>query len=296
MPLGVFVLQLINPVRRRARNEGHVNDTIISWTNATWNPMHGCHKVSEGCRFCYAADLSLRYGHTRLPWTAANAAVNVTIKAHKLRDPYALKGSQRVFVNSMSDMFHELVPSEYIAQVFEVMNDLPQHVFQVLTKRPAAAAAWGGPWGANIWMGTSVESAAVEYRIDELRGCGARVKFLSIEPLVAPLGRFDFSGIDWVIVGGESGRHLKEPRWAHRWMDHAWAREVRDACVSQGVAFFFKQSSGARTEMGVALEEADGSFNVWQQFPGAFVDPVRVPRQMGYRELAAWRKGVSAAA
>lgn len=265
-----------------------MNKTIISWTNATWNPTHGCSKVSDGCRFCYAADLSNRYGHTKLSWTKQNEEANVSLKPHKLRDPYKLKGSQRVFVNSMSDLFQPMVPDSYLAQVFEVMNDLPQHVFQVLTKRPELAVKWDGPWTPNIWMGTSVEDARVEHRIDTLRESGAAVKFLSLEPLIGPLKRFDFRGIDWVIVGGESGGHLKGGPSNPRWMQHAWARDIRDACLEQGVAFFFKQSSGTRTEMNVALEHEDGSFWVWQQFPDAPAEPVQIPRQMGYKQLHAY--------
>ena len=264
-----------------------MNGTIISWTNVTWNPVHGCSRVSDGCRFCYAETLSLRYGHTARPWTAGNAAENVTLKPHKLRDPYGLKGSQRVFVNSMSDLFHPLVPDEYRARVFDVMRDLPQHVFQVLTKRPELAAEWEGSWPENVWMGASVENERALDRVNAIRACGAHVKFLSCEPLLGPLPGLDLTGIDWVIAGGESGAHLAKAEWAHRWMNHAWARGVRDACLASGAAFFFKQSSGTRTELGVALEHEDGSHWVWQQFPGERVEPRRVPRQVNHKQLAA---------
>ena len=161
----------------------------------------------------------------------------------------------------MSDLFHELIPDEYISQVFAVMADLPRHTFQILTKRPERAAAWHGPWAPNIWMGTSVEDRRVLSRIDHLRQCDAAVRFVSAEPLLGPLGRLNLDGIDWVIVGGESG-----PR--HRPMNHDWARQIRDKCVEVGVAFFFKQDSGPHIEMRPWL---DGM--VWEQYPGQLTPP-----------------------
>lgn len=241
-----------------------MNESIISWTNATWNPVAGCSRVSDGCRHCYAERLSLKFGWSKKPWTAANASENVILKPHKLREPYTLKEPSRVFVNSMSDLFHPLVPDEYITRVFAVMNDLPQHTFQVLTKRPERAAAWPGTWAPNIWMGTSVEDARVLHRIDTLRACSAQTRFLSCEPLIGPLGALDLAGIHWVIVGGESGPGFRP-------MPHAWAREIWEQ--TEGVAFFFKQSAAPRTELGTSLRHADGSFWAWQQLPGHLVDP-----------------------
>lgn len=254
--------------------------TKISWTDQTWNPTTGCSRVSEGCRFCYAEALSLRFGRSAKPWTAANAAENVVLHPERLDMPRKWKVPSRVFVNSMSDLFHPLIPDEFIARVFEVMNSLPQHTFQILTKRPERAATWPGPWTPNIWQGTSVEDARALPRVDHIRQCGALTRFLSCEPLLGPLSGLNLDGIHWVIVGGESGMHMNKHR--ERWMDHAWAREIRDLCARREgpVAYFFKQSSGIRTEMGTALEEEDGSAWEWHQYPGQLVPPlmVRGPR------------------
>lgn len=244
-----------------------MNKTIISWTGHTWNPVHGCSRVSEGCRNCYAEQLSRRYGFTKKPWIGANAAENVMLKPHKLRDPYRIKEPARIFVNSMSDLFHPQVPDDYIRRVFDVMNDLPQHVFQVLTKRPERAAEWAYGWADHIWMGTSVEDRRVVHRIDSLRKCPAHVRFVSAEPLIGPFGQVDLTGIHWIIVGGESGKN-------HRKMDHAWAREIKNQCVAQNVAFFFKQDSGYKTELRPWLVEEDGSRWEWQQWP----DEMRAPK------------------
>jgi protein gp37 len=178
-----------------------------------------------------------------------------------LQKPYTWKKPVRVFVNSMSDLFHEGVPDSFLSQVFAVMNDLPQHTFQILTKRPERAAQWAGPWTKNIWMGTSVEDRRVIHRIDHLRQCQAQTRFLSIEPLIGALGKIDLAGIHWAIVGGESGP-------GYRPMPHAWAREIRDQCLCSNVAFFFKQSAAPRTEMGTSLRHEDGTFWTWQQYPG----------------------------
>lgn len=235
--------------------------TKIRWTNETWNPTTGCSRVSAGCKHCYAEQLSLRFGWSSKPWTARNAALNVVLHPDRLHRPYSWRKPRRVFVNSMSDLFHPLIPDEYIKQVFAVMCDLPQHTFQILTKRPERAASWEGPWPRHIWMGTSVENARATERIDALRDCNAAVRFLSAEPLLGPLGVLDLTGIHWVIVGGESG-----PR--HRRMHHEWARAIRDACLNQEVAFFFKQDSGPRTEMRPWL---DGL--IWEQYPDDLAPP-----------------------
>ena len=238
--------------------------TKISWTDETWNPTSGCSKVSAGCDLCYAETLSHRFKATTLAWTGENAAENVQLKQHRLREPYRLKVPCRVFVNSMSDIFHPQIPDDYITKVFDVMTDLPQHVFQILTKRPRRAAKWTGPWTENIWQGTSVENRKTLHRIDSLRGCNAKIKFLSLEPLLEPLGELDLEGIDWVIVGGESGKGFRP-------MSHAWARDIRDQCVDKGVAFFFKQSAAYRTELGTDLIETDGSKTTWNEFPDTFI-------------------------
>lgn len=244
-----------------------MNKTIISWTKHTWNPVHGCSRVSEGCRHCYAEQLSLRYGWTTKPWTHANAPDNVRLMPHKLKEPYKIKDGARIFVNSMSDLFHPLVPDAYIRKVFDVMNDNPHHTFQILTKRPERAAGWTYRWAPHIWMGVSVEDRRAVYRIDILRQCPAHVRFVSAEPLIDSLGQIDLTGIHWLIVGGESGK-------GYRPLDQAWAREIRDQCVEQGTAFFFKQDSGARTEMRPWLVEEDGSRWRWQQWPDEKTSPV----------------------
>lgn len=252
--------------------------TKIAWTDITWNPVHGCSRVSSGCERCYAESLSLRYGFTKKAWTTENAADNITLKPHRLREPYKLKQPSRVFVNSMSDMWHPRIPSDYREQIFEVMRDLPQHIFQVLTKRPRAAERYTGEWTPNIWQGTSVENRATLHRIDALRQCGANIRFLSLEPLLEDLGEINLTGIHWVIVGGESGIPESSPQF--RGMDHAWARSIRDQCVEKGVAFFFKQSAAYRTEMGTELEETDGTKTKWQQFPDTMPVTEPEPEQM----------------
>lgn len=240
--------------------------TAISWTNHTWNPVHGCSRVSEGCRNCYAERLSLKNGWTKAPWTVQNATQNVRMMPHKLNELRKYKTPARIFVNSMSDLFHELVPDSYLNQVFDVMEDAPHLTFQVLTKRPKRAALWGR-WPRNVWMGTSIEDHRVIYRLDDLRPCGATVKFVSAEPLIGSWPESaDLSGFDWVIVGGESGD-------GRRPMPHLWARHIRDLCVAQSVAYFFKQSSAYRTELGTSLRHEDETFWKWAQYPGHLTQP-----------------------
>lgn len=260
-----------------------MNKSIISWTNLSWNPTHGCHKISAGCANCYAESLSLRRGWTKKPWTSANAAENVMLKPHKLHEPLKVKEPSRIFVNSMSDLFHENIPDDYRRQIFDVMNQCQHHVFQILTKRPEIAASWDYGWSDHIWMGTSVESEKVAGRIDHLRQCGtsSTLKFISAEPLIAPLGLIDLTGIKWVIVGGESG-----PNAVRRNMPHTWARDVRDQCVAAKVAFFFKQSSAYKTELGCALHHSDGSFWKWEQWPNQLDSPVTAePHKHAYENV-----------
>lgn len=239
-----------------------MNETIISWTDATWNPVHGCSRISDGCRNCYAERISVQKGLTKFPWTAVNASRNVQLKPHKLREPYKLKIPSRIFVNSMSDLFHELIPDDYIARIFRVMTELPQHTFQILTKRAERAAEWPGPWSENIWMGVSVESAREAHRVTTLRACGAKTKFVSYEPALASLGDVNLSGYSWLIVGGESGP-------GYRKMDMAWAREARDLCRRYGLAFFFKQDSGAVTEQRPWLIEENGMKREYKEYPAS---------------------------
>lgn len=292
-----------------------MNKTAISWTNRTWNPTHGCSKVSDGCKNCYAAELSLKRGWTKKPWTLQNETENVLLKPHKLSEPYGLKDPERIFVNSTSDAFHRVIPDWYRAVIFCIMLDLEHLIFQVLTKRAeetidwherflvaikspefiqfadeiktqsvkktlekALDGAWDSPWGENVWMGTSVEDSRVLNRIDQLRQCKAKVRFVSAEPLLGPLGTdVNLEGIHWVIVGGESGLHMKEGH--PRWMKQEWARELRDACLAQGVAFFYKQDSGIRTELRTALDHGDGMYYKWEQYPGTLAGPVPANKQ-----------------
>lgn len=265
-----------------------MQSTKISWAKVTWNPIHGCSKVGTECEFCYAESLSLRYNMTNAPWTRANAAQNVRLKPHKLREPLRLKEPSEVFVNSMSDLFHPLVPDAYIHQIFDVMEQCPQHTFQVLTKRPERAAKWSR-WLTNVHMGASIGIGQATKRLEFLRACkanGAAIVWVSAEPLIGAWGNVDISGIDWVVVGGESGQHMAkaermrfggDPRSVQpRWLDMAWAREIRDLCVANGTAFYFKQDSGIRTEMRPWLIESDGSRWQWHQKPGQLIDPVEV--------------------
>ena len=238
-----------------------MNRTRISWTDESWNPVHGCsHAGSAGCDHCYAERFSRRMGLTKKAWTGENASENVILKPHKLTEPYALKKPSMIFVNSMSDLFHPLVPDNFLAKVFEVMNNCERHVFQILTKRPRRAAKWTAGWNDNVWMGTSVENRKSLFRMDQLRECPAKIRFLSLEPLLEPLGELDLSGFHWVIVGGESGP-------GYRPMEHAWARDIRDQCVDAGIPFFFKQSAAYKNETGTQLVEVDGTKTTWQQFP-----------------------------
>lgn len=209
----------------------------IEWTESTWNPVTGCTKVSPGCKNCYAERMA-----ERLQLMGQRNYVNgfaLTLQPHALEMPLRWKKPQRIFVNSMSDLFHADVPLGYIEQVFDVMRRAHWHEFQVLTKRAdrLATLSPGLHWPPNVWMGVSVENAEYTPRIDQLRDAGAAVKFLSVEPLLGPLGAINLDGIDWVIVGGESG-----PR--ARGMKREWVIDVRRQCRAAGVAFFFKQWGG----------------------------------------------------
>ena len=209
----------------------------IEWTEMTWNPTTGCTKVTAGCKFCYAEVMSRRL--KAMGVSKYQRGFRIAIHEDQLGIPYTWKKRKVVFVNSMSDLFHKDVPLEFIQKVFAVMNDNPQHVFQVLTKRVDVLLKYHTQlkWTHNIWMGVSVEDDRVTDRIEMLRQTGARVKFLSCEPLIGPLPSLVLEGIDWVIVGGESGR---KPRP----MDADWVLDIQDQCDKAGVAFFFKQWGG----------------------------------------------------
>ena len=228
----------------------------IEWTETTWNPVTGCTKISEGCRHCYAERMSRRLRGMGVQKYARG--FEVATHSEVLRDPLGWRRPRLVFVNSMSDLFHRSVPETFIASVFEVMNRAPQHAFQVLTKRPERAARLAPRlrWTPNIWLGTSIESERWAGRLEALTQTPARIRFLSLEPLLGPLSGLDVGQADWVIVGGESGPGARP-------MEGGWVRDIRDACVAEDVPFFFKQWGGVfKKRTGRLL---DG--RTWDQMP-----------------------------
>jgi protein gp37 len=228
----------------------------IEWTEATWNPVTGCTKISPGCKNCYAEKMSVRL--RAMGQANYINGFQLTLQEHMLDVPLRWKKSQTIFVNSMSDLFHQKVPAEYIRRVFDTMSTANWHQYQILTKRSGRLFAMNSDieWQPHVWMGVSVESQGYMYRIDHLRMTGARVKFLSLEPLLGPLHNIDLDGIDWVIVGGESG-----PR--SRPMDPAWVVDIRDQCEQADVPFFFKQWGGPRKKEAGRLLEG----RTWDQMP-----------------------------
>lgn len=202
----------------------------IEWTEMTWNPTTGCTKVSAGCKYCYAEIMSRRLHAMGIE--KYKDGFKVRIHEDALQIPYSWKGSKIVFVNSMSDLFHPEVSIEFIRKVFEVMNDTPQHTYQVLTKRAERLFELHDQlyWSSNIWMGVSVEDYKVADRIDFLRNTNAKTKFLSCEPLIGPLMNMNLENIDWIIVGGESGRKARQ-------MDEWWIWDIKQQCQDEGVAF-----------------------------------------------------------
>lgn len=211
----------------------------IEWTEMTWNPTTGCDKISAGCKFCYAEVMAKRL--KAMGVEKYRNGFELAIHEDELMTPYSWKKPKVVFVNSMSDLFHKDVPVDFIQKVFKVMRDNPQHVFQVLTKRADVLLYYDKEgyldWSHNIWMGVSVENEKHVNRIDLLRQTGARTKFLSCEPLIGPLPNMNLTGIDWLIVGGESGR---KPRP----IEKEWVIDIKDQCERNKVAFFFKQWGG----------------------------------------------------
>lgn len=246
--------------------------SAIEWTDATWNPTTGCTEVSRGCDNCYAAALARRLH--RETYTRILPVVNtpenqadpfaVRIWPDRLEDPTRWSDPRRVFVNSMSDLFHADIPEEFVRSVFKTMLEVDRHTYQILTKRPARALRFwkrnsdlldSAPMPEHIWIGTSVEDQEVAYRVDHLREVPAEVRFLSCEPLLGPL-TLDLEGIGWVIVGGESGPN-------YRPLDLNDARKIRDQCLQAGVPFFFKQVGGRTPKAGG--RELDGE--TWEQYP-----------------------------
>ncbi len=230
----------------------------IEWTESTWNPLTGCTKISPGCKHCYAERMALRLQAMGQP-NYANG-FRLTMHDHVLDLPLQWKKAQTIFVNSMSDLFHHQVPADFVLRVFDTMARAHWHRFQVLTKRSGRLRQLDPilRWTSNVWMGVSVETREYLFRIDDLVETGAAVKFLSLEPLLGPLGRLNLDGIDWVIVGGESGPGARA-------MDPAWVIDIRDQCRAAGVPFFFKQWGGTRkSRTGRQLEG-----RTWDEFPEA---------------------------
>lgn len=236
------------------------NGTQIEWTDATWNPVTGCSKITAGCDNCYAERFSERFrGVSDHPF---ENGFDLTLRPARLTQPLTWKSSRRIFVNSMSDLFHKEVPQTFIDKVFDTMEKANWHTFQVLTKRSSLLSRYlnqryrSDLAPSHIWLGVSVEDAKNAVRIKHLKAARASVKFVSFEPLIGPVGQIDLSGIDWAIVGGESG-----PR--ARAMEEAWALEVRDQCRAQNVAFFFKQWGGVRPKSGGRKLKG----REWNQYP-----------------------------
>ena len=212
-------------------------NSAIEWTEATWNPVTGCVKTSPGCQHCYAERMALRLKAMGQPNYARG--FKVTLHPHALRLPLSWKKPQMIFVNSMSDLFHEDVPLEFIQQVFDVMRRANRHTYQVLTKRSERLVELDVniDWPPHVWMGVTVENADYAYRIDHLRRTHAAVKFVSLEPLLGPISNLDLAGIRWAVVGGESGPGARP-------MDPKWVTDIRDQCLRADVPFFFKQWGG----------------------------------------------------
>jgi len=234
--------------------------TAIEWTDATWNPVTGCTKISPGCDNCYAERFSERFrgvkGH---PF---ERGFDLTLRPERIEQPLRWRRSRMIFVNSMSDLFHKEVPHEFIARVCDTMEQADWHTFQVLTKRSSVMRTFlrrrygNGRAPAHVWFGVSVEDGNRKSRIRHLQEAPAGVRFLSIEPLIGRMGALDLTDIDWVIVGGESGPNARPMR-------PDWVREIRDQCVKAGVALFFKQWGGLRPKSGG--RELDG--REWNQYP-----------------------------
>jgi protein gp37 len=231
-------------------------NSAIEWTESTWNPVTGCTKVSPGCAHCYAERMAMRLKAMR----QANYANGFTVSLHEhaIELPLRWEKPQTIFVNSMSDLFHEKVPQKFIRRVFNVMQKASWHRFQILTKRSARLAKLAPtlPWPANIWMGVTVENTTCAQRIDALRDVPAVVRFLSLEPLLGPLPDLNLTGIHWVIVGGESGPKARP-------MEPAWVIDIRDQCLEAGVTFFFKQWGGVRKKK--RGRELEG--RTWDEMP-----------------------------
>jgi len=231
--------------------------SFIEWTNSTWNVVTGCDKVSPGCKNCYAERYAKRL--QKMGVKKYQSGFKLRLHPDVMSYPLELKQPRMIFVNSMSDLFHEKIPFEFIKQVFGIMEKACWHKFQILTKRSARLTEFSGYYGKfpkNVWIGVSVETAQYKSRIDDLRKVNAKVHFLSLEPLLGSLGGLDLHDIEWVITGGESGFNFRECRIE-------WVREIRDQCIRSDVPFFFKQWGGITSKANG--RELDG--RIWNQFP-----------------------------
>jgi protein gp37 len=239
------------------------DQSAIEWTEATWNPVTGCDKVSPGCAHCYAETFAERW--RGVPGHHYEQGFDLRLWPERIEQPLKWRRPRRIFVNSMSDMFHERIPNDFIAEVFDAMRRADWHVFQILTKREdrMVELAPDLPWPPNVWMGVTIENRRFVHRADSLREVPAAVRFISAEPLLGPLEGLDLSQIDWLIAGGESG-----PR--HRRMDLDWVRDLRGQCHEADVAFFFKQIGGRTPKAGG--RDLDG--REWNEYPEI---PLAVP-------------------
>ena len=234
--------------------------TQIEWTDATWNPVTGCSKITAGCDNCYAERFSERF--RGVPDHPFENGFDLRLRPARLKQPLSWRGPRRIFVNSMSDLFHKEIPRVFIDQVFDTMEAADWHTFQVLTKRSSLLTRYlekrypDSRAPAHIWLGVSVEDAQNTVRIRHLQVARAAVKFISFEPLIGPVGKVDLSGIDWAILGGESGPRARP-------MAEEWALNIRDQCRAQKVAFFFKQWGGIRPKAGGRKLKG----REWNQYP-----------------------------
>jgi protein gp37 len=234
-------------------------NSTIEWTESTWNPLTGCDKISPGCKHCYAERMSHRLQAMGQP--NYSNGFKLTLHEHALELPLRWKKPQTIFVNSMSDLFHKSVPEAFVMRTFDVMRRADWHQYQILTKRSDRLLELSPklPWMPHMWMGVSVENEKYTFRIDHLRMTAAKVKFLSLEPLLGPLHNLHLEGIDWVIAGGESGPGARR-------MDPEWVTGIRDQCVKSDVPFFFKQWGGVNKKR--AGRELEG--RTWDQMPDSF--------------------------
>ena len=236
------------------------SSTQIEWTDATWNPVTGCTKITRGCDLCYAERFSERF--RGVPGHPFESGFDLQLRPERLEQPLAWRQPRRIFVNSMSDLFHKEIPKSFIDSIFRTMETADWHTFQVLTKRSSLMTRYllnrygSGKAPPHIWLGVSIEDAQNAIRLKHLRVARATTKFVSFEPLLGAVGKLDLEGIDWAIVGGESGPRARR-------MEEEWAVEIRDQCRTAKVAFFFKQWGGARPKSGGRLLRG----REWNQYP-----------------------------